>query len=116
MAAWWSKTKQKKKPAEVKATKRSVPSGLFQKCDGCGATVETERVKQVLWCCPQCGFHFVMPTEHRILISVDQGSLEEQDLDIQPKDPLEFKDSKRYQDRLRAAQKQVGTADAFREG
>jgi acetyl-CoA carboxylase carboxyl transferase subunit beta len=117
--AWWSKTKEKKKkPDEVKKTKRSVPSGLFQKCDECGATVETDRVKANLWCCPQpsCGHHFVLPTEERIKLTVDEGSFREEDRLIQPEDPLEFKDHKKYADRLRAAQKQVGTADAFREG
>src|SRR5262245_53455342 len=110
MAAWWSKTKQKKKPAEAVKTKRSVPTGLFQKCDGCGATLATDAVKEALWCCPQCGHHFVLPTEERIKITVDEGSFVEADRTIQPEDPLEFHDSKRYGDRLRAAQKQVGVA------
>jgi acetyl-CoA carboxylase carboxyl transferase subunit beta len=116
MPAWWSRTKEKKKADEVQKTKRSVPSGLFQKCEDCGATVETDRVKASLWCCPQCGYHFVLPTEERIRLTVDEGSFSEEDFLIQPEDPLEFKDGKRYVDRLRAAQKQVGTADAFREG
>jgi acetyl-CoA carboxylase carboxyl transferase subunit beta len=116
MAAWWSKTKDKKKPDEAVKTKRSVPGGLFQKCEDCGATVETDRVKAARWTCPQCGFHFVLPTEDRIKLVVDEGSFVEEDLRIQPEDPLKFSDSKRYSDRLRSAQKQVGTADAFREG
>ncbi|HWE27755.1 MAG TPA: acetyl-CoA carboxylase, carboxyltransferase subunit beta [Polyangia bacterium] len=116
MAAWWSKTKEKKKPDEVKKTKRSVPSGLFQKCEECGATVETDRVKASLWCCPQCGHHFVLPTDERIKLLVDEGSFREEDRNIQPEDPLHFTDSKRYADRLRGAQKSVGLPDAFREG
>src|SRR5262249_24425479 len=46
----------------------------------------------------------------------DEGSFVEEDATIQPEDPLSFRDSKRYADRIRAAQKQVGRADAFREG
>jgi acetyl-CoA carboxylase carboxyl transferase subunit beta len=114
--AWWSREKSKKKPDEAVKLKRSVPSGLFEKCDGCGATVETERVKQALWCCPQCGFHFVLPTEERIKLVLDPGSFVEHDQTIQPEDPLAFADSKKYGDRLRAAQKSVGVADAFRAG
>jgi acetyl-CoA carboxylase carboxyl transferase subunit beta len=114
--AWWSRPKSKMKPEVAVKTKRSVPSGLFQKCDECGVTVATDAVKEASWCCPQCGFHFRMPTEDRIRLTVDEGSFREEDVDIQPKDPLQFKDSKRYIDRLRAAQKQVGVADAFREG
>jgi acetyl-CoA carboxylase carboxyl transferase subunit beta len=115
--AWWSKTKtNKKKPDEVQKTKRSVPEGLFQKCEECGATLESDRVKANLWCCPPCGYHFVMPTDERIKLVVDEGSFVEEDRTIQPEDPLGFRDSKRYADRLRGAQKQVGVADAFREG
>jgi len=116
MAAWWSRPKSKMKPEVAAKTKRSVPSGLFQKCDGCGETVPSGQVKEALWCCPKCGHHFVMPTEERIKITVDERSFQEEDRKIQPEDPLEFRDSKRYADRLRTAQKQVGTADAFREG
>jgi acetyl-CoA carboxylase carboxyl transferase subunit beta len=116
MAAWWSREKNKKKPDEAVRLKRSVPSGLFQKCEGCGATVETERVKHALWCCPQCGHHFVLPTEERIKLIADAGSFVECDATIQPEDPLSFHDSKRYSDRLRGAQKSVGVADAFKAG
>src|ERR1700758_4577340 len=116
MAAWWSRPKSKMKPEVAAKTKRSVPSGVFQKCDDCGETVPSGQVKEALWTCPKCGFHFVMPTEERIKITVDEGSFAEEDRKILPEDPLEFRDSKRYADRLRSAQKQVGTADAFREG
>jgi acetyl-CoA carboxylase carboxyl transferase subunit beta len=109
--AWWSREKKKKEPE-----KRSVPKGLFQKCDDCGATVETQKVRQNLSLCPHCGHHFILPTEERIRLTLDEGSFVEEDLSIQPEDPLEFRDSKRYADRLRAAQKQVGVPDAFRSG
>jgi acetyl-CoA carboxylase carboxyl transferase subunit beta len=115
--AWWSKTKTSKKKAdEVKKTKRSVPEGLFQKCEECGATIESDKIKSNLWCCPHCTYHFVVPTVERITLTVDEGSFAEEDKTIQPEDPLGFRDSKRYADRLRGAQKQVGVADAFREG
>jgi len=116
MAAWWSRNKEEKKAAKGPAKKRSVPSGLFQKCDDCGATVETDKVKAALWCCPSCDHHFVMPTEERLRALVDEGSFAELDQLVQPEDPLGFHDTKRYADRIRAAQKQVGVADAFRAG
>jgi acetyl-CoA carboxylase carboxyl transferase subunit beta len=112
--AWWSRTRERKK--EGGAQKRSVPSGLFQKCDDCGQTVESTRVRQAQWCCPRCGHHFVMPTEERIKLIVDEGSFVEEDRLIQPEDPLHFRDSKKYADRLRAAQKSSGLPDGFREG
>jgi acetyl-CoA carboxylase carboxyl transferase subunit beta len=115
--AWWSRTKDKKKDAkEAAASKRSVPSGVFEKCDGCGQVVETEKVEKNLHCCPMCGHHFVMPTEERMKLVLDEGSFVEEDAKLAPEDPLCFTDSKRYVDRVRAAGKVVGCPDAFRAG
>jgi acetyl-CoA carboxylase carboxyl transferase subunit beta len=112
--AWWSRMKEKRPQSSTQ--KRSVPSGLFRKCDDCGQTIETESVQKALWCCPRCGFHFVMPTEERIRLICDENSFVEHDENIQPEDPLQFFDSKRYADRLHAAQKSAGLPDAFRGG
>jgi acetyl-CoA carboxylase carboxyl transferase subunit beta len=114
--AWWSRTKERKAVDPAAPAKRSVPSGLFEKCEGCGAVVESDKVQQALWCCPTCGHHFVMPTEARIRMILDEGSFAEEDTGLQPTDPLEFVDSKRYGDRIRAVQKSVGVRDAFRAG
>jgi acetyl-CoA carboxylase carboxyl transferase subunit beta len=113
--AWWSRDKEKKSAAET-AAKRSVPSGLFRKCDGCGATIETERVVESLYCCPRCDHHFTMPTDARIRLLVDEGTWEEQDAAVRPVDRLGFVDQKRYVDRLAAAQRNTGATDAFRSG
>jgi len=111
--AWWSRTKEKRvAPAET--AKRSIPSGVFQKCDGCGQTVSSEQVKVTLWCCPLCGHHFVMPTAERIKLCLDD--FREEDLNLAPRDPLSFVDSKKYADRLRSSQKQTQLKDAFRGG
>jgi acetyl-CoA carboxylase carboxyl transferase subunit beta len=110
--AWWSREKDKKGAAQ----KRSVPSGLFQKCDGCGATVESKKIHDAGWLCPECSHHFALPTDERIRLTVDEGSWHEEDLDMQPQDPLGFTDSKHYVDRVHAAQQQVGAPDAFRGG
>ena len=113
--AWWSRTKEKKQqPAQ--SEKISIPSGLFQKCDACGATLESERVREALYCCPRCDHHFAMPTEARIQLLVDDGSWTEKDLDVKPVDRLGFTDGKRYADRLVATQRKTGINDAFRAG
>jgi acetyl-CoA carboxylase carboxyl transferase subunit beta len=113
--AWWSRQK-KKAPAGTTPRKRSVPQGLFQKCDECGETLEADKVKAALYCCYKCGHHFALPTEQRIKLVCDEGSFREEDVRVQPEDPLSFVDSKKYGDRIRSAQKQVGVPDAFREG
>jgi acetyl-CoA carboxylase carboxyl transferase subunit beta len=109
--AWWSR---KNKATELASEKRSVPTGLFIKCDGCSATVDSEKIRESLRCCPHCGYHFSMPTEERLALLLDDGSMQEQDVEIAPLDPLGFRDSKRYADRLVALQKNTGQADAFR--
>jgi acetyl-CoA carboxylase carboxyl transferase subunit beta len=114
--AWWSREKEKKPGAEALSEKRSVPRGLFKKCDACGVTVETERVVDALYCCPRCDHPFTMPTEARIRMLADEGSWREQDAGVRPVDRLGFKDQKRYVDRIAAAQRSTGATDAFRAG
>ena len=109
--AWWSR---KNKATELSGEKRSVPTGLFQKCEGCSSTLDSQKVVEALRCCPQCGHHFAMPTEERIALLLDEGSFVEQDTGLRAIDPLGFRDSKSYADRLRVLQKNTGQADAFR--
>ena len=114
--AWWNRKKEKKEPQAAAAEKRSVPEGLWQKCDDCGAILETQKVQEGAWVCSTCGFHFSMPTAARIALLVDEDSFEEFDTEVAPRDALGFRDHKRYADRLRTAARNVGQKDAFREG
>ena len=100
----------------AQATKRSVPTGLFQKCDGCQAILDTVKVKEHLRCCPSCGHHFSMPTQERLDLLMDAGSFVEEDATLTPQDPLQFRDTKGYADRLVAMRKSTGQRDAFRWG
>ena len=111
MAAWWSREKSKKKPDEAVASKRSVPSGLFQKCDECAATVETERVKASAVVLPAVRPSLRLADRRAHQAARRRGQLRRSAIaTIQPEDPLAFADFKRYADRLRAAQKSVGHA------
>ncbi len=114
--AWWARSKEEKKKSKAPGKKRSVPRGLFTKCDECSAVLRAEQVREHMWCCPECGFHFSMPTNERIAAMLDEGSFVEEDANLQPEDPLSFTDQKKYSERLKAAQKKVGLADAFRWG
>jgi acetyl-CoA carboxylase carboxyl transferase subunit beta len=109
--AWWSR---KNKATDLGAEKRSVPTGLFQKCEGCSSTLDSQKVVAALRCCPQCGHHFTMPTEERLNLLLDPSSADEQDLGLAPVDALSFRDSKGYQDRLIALARKTGQPDAFR--
>lgn len=96
--------------------KRGVPEGLWMKCPGCNATIyrkEAERLQNV---CPKCSYHFYVSALDRIAQVLDEGTFEEWDAQLQPTDPLQFADSKRYADRLVAEQKRTGLTDASLTG
>ncbi|MBI5478222.1 MAG: acetyl-CoA carboxylase carboxyltransferase subunit beta [Deltaproteobacteria bacterium] len=112
--AWWSK--QKTLGAAPAPEKRPVPDGLWQKCEGCGEVLYGEEVGQNLGVCPKCGFHFALPTRDRIRLTLDEGSFTEHDASLESLDPLGFRDSKRYRDRLRSTIKSVAFPDALVEG
>ena len=96
--------------------KRSVPVGVFTKCPGCRAALLTADLEKNDGVCPQCDHHFPIPAARRMELVLDPGSFTESDASIESVDPLGFKDSKRYADRLRAARRNGGGADAVLVG
>ena len=96
--------------------KRSVPVGVFTKCPNCRAQLVTADLEKNDGVCPQCEHHFPLPAARRMDLVLDAGSFAEGDASIESVDPLGFKDSKRYADRLRAARRSAGGADAVLVG
>ena len=96
--------------------KRSVPAGVFTKCPGCRAALLTADLEKNDGVCPQCEHHFPIPAARRLEQVLDPGSFAEEDASIESVDPLGFKDSKRYADRLRSARRNAGNADAVLVG
>jgi len=96
--------------------KRSVPVGVFTKCPGCRAALLTADLEKNNGVCPQCEHHFPLPAARRLDLVLDPGSFAEADASIESVDPLGFKDSKRYADRLRSARRSAGNADAVLVG
>ena len=111
--AWY---KRQDSDEDLTEAKRSVPAGVFSKCPGCRAQLLTSDLEQNLNVCPQCEHHFPFPTQQRLDQLLDPGTFVEADASIESVDPLGFKDSKRYQDRLRAARKTAGGSDAIKVG
>ncbi len=110
--AWWSRSK--KLPPEPK---KSVPKGIWAKCDACAATLYERDLEENHQVCPECGYHRRLATEARMRLVLDEGSFRPADEGLESADPLEFRvDSNRYRDRLKAATKSHGRGDAYRAG
>lgn len=94
-------------------SKGKVPEGLWEKCDGCGAVLYKPELEASLMVCPKCGHHHAIRARTRLAAFFDAGSTQELFASLEAVDPLKFRDSKKYKDRLVAAQKQTGEKDAL---
>ncbi len=92
--------------------KIGVPKGLWIQCDSCKNTVFRKLVNQNYGLCPDCQYHFYIPSQTRIEQLFDADSFEEWFCDMTSKDPLEFVDSKPYRERVVSEQKKTGLRDA----
>lgn len=92
---------------------RSVPEGLWTKCPACDAVLYRAEIERNLHVCHKCGHHMRVEARERLQKFLDPGSTLELAATIEPEDPLKFKDTKRYRDRLSQTQKQTGERDAL---
>jgi len=93
--------------------KRSVPEGLWEKCDKCGTVLYRPELEENLEVCPKCAHHRPIRARVRLAAFLDAGSGREIGAHLGPTDVLKFKDQKRYADRIKAAQKASGEKDAL---
>ena len=109
-------TQQWSDEATSPARKRSIPEGLWIRCDACSAILFRRSVENNLEVCPECQRHFRVPADQRITQLVDPETFEAFDENLSPQDPLEFIDLRSYKDRLVAAQKKTKKNDAIQTG
>ncbi len=107
--AWFRKEKKPKEPTEKQVT---IPEGLWIKCDDCKEIVYRKEVEQNLSVCTKCGYHFRLSARERFEVLFDDKSYKEFATNIRSSDPLEFRDTKRYRDRLKVYEQRVGKGDA----
>lgn len=101
-------------PAKVGSkSKSAVPEGVWKQCDGCKLIIYQKELENNLNVCSKCGHHLRMGARERLASFLDATATEEIGADLQPRDPLKFKDSKRYKDRLAEVQKKLGESDAL---
>jgi acetyl-CoA carboxylase carboxyl transferase subunit beta len=107
---------QKLMPSRIRTeggNKKSVPEGLWTKCRSCTAVLYRPELERNLLVCPKCNEHMQLGGRMRLEQFLDPGGRREIAGDLEPADPLKFKDSKKYRDRLLAAQKKTGETDAL---
>ncbi|HEX4376261.1 MAG TPA: acetyl-CoA carboxylase, carboxyltransferase subunit beta [Steroidobacteraceae bacterium] len=102
-------------PSRIKTERRSrsVPEGLWIKCPACDAVLYRAELERNLSVCPKCSHHMRIGARERLKSLLDPEPTAEIGLGIMPEDPLKFKDSKRYRDRLAQAHKATRENDAL---
>lgn len=102
-------------PPKIKSqgTKKSIPEGLWKKCPSCSAVLYCVEIENNMNVCPKCSHHMRIGARRRLDLFLDPEPREEIGESLYPTDPLKFKDSKRYKDRITDAQKNTGEHDAL---
>lgn len=93
--------------------KANIPEGVWTKCDSCGQVLYRAELERNLEVCPKCDHHMRISARRRLETFLDTGSTTELGSELEPKDILKFRDSKKYKDRISAAQKQTQEKDAL---
>jgi len=94
-------------------TKKETPDNLWHKCKGCGQMVFMKELEDNQFVCPHCQFHERIGPGLRFKYLFDEGSYSVLASPKVVEDPLKFRDSKRYVDRLKTARTDTGEPDAF---
>lgn len=102
-------------PSKIRTTarSRSVPEGVWCKCPSCESVLYRAELERNLMVCPKCGHHHRINARKRLESFLDADNRQELAVEVKPVDTLKFKDSKRYKDRIAAAQKATNENDAL---
>ncbi len=109
--SWLEKILDKKNI--INTRKASIPEGVWTKCPSCDQVLYCIALKENLEVCPKCQHHLRMSARHRLDSFLDKGERIELASEYEPKDLLNFKDKKRYKERLALSQKSTGEKDAL---
>lgn len=106
--AWFKKTREQRIEKKVK-----IPEGLWVKCENCKEIVYKKEIEKNLRVCPKCNYHFRISAKERLKLMVDEGSMTEIGHDVTSGDPLSFRDTVPYRERIRDSQKRSGLKEAI---
>jgi acetyl-CoA carboxylase carboxyl transferase subunit beta len=107
---WFKKDKTPKEPRQNRPSK--VPEGLWVKCTACREIIYAKELQRFVKICPRCGYHFPLSATERLRSLFDGETYTVLESELRSGDPLHFKDSKRYRDRLKQYEESVGPEDA----
>jgi acetyl-CoA carboxylase carboxyl transferase subunit beta len=111
--SWLKKSKEGLRTTQ---RKRELPDGLWTKCEECGEILYQKELERNLWTCTKCSYHFRISARTYIQILLDEGSFVERFSEVVSTDPLKFRDTKRYADRLKRAREETGLSEAILMG
>jgi len=112
--SWFEKLMPSRIRTEARTGRnRGVPEGLWTKCESCSSVLYRPELERNLEVCPKCAAHMRIGARYRLQLFLDGAPQTEIGADVQPSDPLRFRDTKKYRDRLSQAQKQTGEHDAL---
>ena len=109
---WFDKRKEQEREPKEKREELKISDELWMKCKSCNEIIYRKVIERNLQVCPKCNYHFPIPARRRIECVADPGSFLEYDANLTSADPLEFKDSKRYTQRIKESQESTGLRDA----
>lgn len=113
--SWFKRTKAPKPQLEDNE-RLEIPDDIWTKCPSCKSVLYTRDLRKSYGVCSQCDYHFRLKTSDRIPTLVDRHSFVEMDKDLRSTDPLNFKDSKKYKERIKRAEKTAAAKEAVVTG
>ena len=112
---WFTRSKAPKQTGEATEPVQ-LPDDIWTKCPKCEAILYTKDLRRAFGVCPKCTHHFRLTARQRIPLLVDRHSFLELDANLRSTDPLNFKDKKKYKDRIRDTEKKTGSVEAVVTG
>jgi len=111
--SWLEKILPPKIKRSAGPSKKNVPEGLWSKCPKCDSVLYRTDLEANAEVCPKCAYHSRISARDRLNLLLDAKGRKEIAAEVEPVDPLKFQDSKKYVDRVKSAQSEVGEKDAL---
>lgn len=112
---WFTRSKAPKAPSE-ETDRLQMPDDIWTKCPDCSSILYTKELRRSYDVCVKCNHHFRLTAQQRIPTLVDRHSFIEIDRNLRSTDPLNFKDTKKYKERIKRAEKNSGSVEAVVTG